>query len=130
MWRNLAEKVKRVDGVGWFVSDVDGTRSLRGIACTSTSSCLAVDGSGQVIAVAVGPNGEASATRHSVPGAEELDEVACTGTTCALGDRSGAIFGSSNGGSSWAARGGGGGAVLGVSCASATLCGAVTSGAW
>jgi len=120
------EHIEEFGGVGWAVTDVDGTTPLRGIACSSTSSCIAVDGSNKLLNLAVAPSGEATTSGQSLKGAGELTAVTCTGQTCAAVDDNGAVFASTNEGVDWFMRHGGGSGLTSVSCASASLCAAVT----
>jgi hypothetical protein len=71
--------------------------------------------------------GAATATTQTVTGAGELTQVTCTGTTCVATDNQGGIFASSNGGSTWERRFGAADKLTSVSCASASLCAAVTN---
>ncbi|HEV7493150.1 Ig domain-containing protein [Baekduia sp.] len=111
----------------WTSTNVDGTTALRGVSCISTTSCLAVDGSGDVLHLAIDADGAATASRQPVDGADGLVAVDCTGTTCAVADSHGGIFASPNAGLDWIQRYSGGGGVTSVSCASASLCAAVTA---
>jgi hypothetical protein len=111
----------------WTSTNVDGTTALRGVSCISTTSCLAVDGSGDVLHLAIDAGGAATASRQPVDGADGLVAVDCTGTTCAVADSHGGIFASPNAGADWIMRYSGGGGVTSVSCASASLCAAVTT---
>jgi hypothetical protein len=120
------EHIKEFGGVGWTVTDVDGTTPLRDIACSSTSACVAVNGSDELLSLAVGPSGEATASGKDLEGAGELIAVACTAQTCAAIDDNGAVFASTNGGVDWSMRYGGGSGLTSASCASASLCAAVT----
>ena len=116
-----------VDDYEWTETDLDGATPLRGVACITTTSCLAVDGGGDVLRLTIASDGTATATRQAIDGADGLITVACTGTTCAATDTHGGIFASTNAGADWATRSSGGGAVTSVSCASASLCAAVTA---
>jgi hypothetical protein len=118
------------EAAGWKATNIDGTTPLRGIVCTSTTSCMAVDGSGQVLNLTINGSGEASVSKKTIEGASELTTITCTGSTCVAGDQGGNyVFRSSNTGESWSKNHALGSAVKSVSCASATLCAAVnTSG--
>ncbi len=111
----------------WASTDVDGATGLRGVACLSTTSCLAVDGGGDVLDLTIGSGGAATATRQAIDGANGLIAISCTGTTCAAADTHGAIFASTNAGADWTTRYSGGAGLTSVSCASASLCAAVTT---
>jgi hypothetical protein len=47
-------------------TNVDGTTGLHGVACTSTTSCVAVDGVGNVVNLAISSEGVATATKHDI----------------------------------------------------------------
>jgi hypothetical protein len=111
----------------WTTTNVDGTTGLRGVSCRSTTSCLAVDGGGDVLLLTIDAGGAATVSRQAVDGADGLVAVDCTGTTCAAADTHGGIFASSNAGADWTTRYSGGAGVTSVSCASASLCAAVTT---
>jgi hypothetical protein len=111
----------------WTSTNVNGTTGLRGVACTTTTSCLAVDGGGDVLNLTISPSGGATATRQAIDGANGLVAVDCTGTTCAVADSHGGIFASTNAGADWTTRYSGGDGLTSVSCASASLCAAVTT---
>jgi Putative Ig domain len=115
------------EAAGWTLTNVNGTTALRGIACSSTISCVAVDGTGEVLNLTIGSNGEATATKQVINGAKELTAVSCTSQTCATVDGNGAIFSSTDAGADWTMRYGGGAPFTSVSCASASLCAAVTT---
>ena len=114
-------------GVGWTATNVNGATGLLGVACISTTSCIAVDGGGDVLNLTIDAGGGATATRQAIDGANGLVTVACTGTTCAVADTNGGIFASTNSGADWTTRYSGGGGVTSVSCASVSLCAAVTT---
>jgi putative Ig domain-containing protein/List-Bact-rpt repeat protein len=116
-----------VDDYEWTSTNVNGTTGLRGVACITTTSCLAVDGGGDVLNLTIAPDGGATAIRQAIDGANGLVTIACTGTTCAAADTHGGIFASTNAGADWTTRYTGGAGVTSVSCASASLCAAVTT---
>ncbi|HST56232.1 MAG TPA: putative Ig domain-containing protein [Solirubrobacteraceae bacterium] len=111
----------------WTSTNVNGTTGLRGVSCVTTTSCFAVDGGSDVLILMISPSGGATATRQAIDGANGLVTVACTGTTCAAADTHGGIFASTNAGADWTTRYSGGAVVTSVSCASASLCAAVTT---
>jgi Zn-dependent metalloprotease len=113
------------EATGWKATNIDGTTPLRGIVCTSTTSCMAVDGSGQVLNLTIAGGGEASVSKQTITGASELNTITCTGSTCVAGDGKGGIFTSYNTGSSWGKRYASGDKLNSVSCISAWLCGGV-----
>jgi hypothetical protein len=110
---------------GWKATNVDGATALRGIVCTSTTSCMAVDGSASVLNLTIAAGGEATVSKKAITGASELNAITCTGSTCLLGDGKGAVFASYNSGSTWATRLGSGDKLSSLSCSSAWLCGGV-----
>ena len=116
-----------VDDYEWTATNVNGTTGLRGVACISTTSCLAVDGGGDVLDLTIAPDGTATVTRQAIDGANGLITIACTGTTCAAADTHGGIFASTDAGADWTTRSSGGAGLTSVSCASASLCAAVTT---
>jgi hypothetical protein len=118
--------IKESGGTGWTSTDVDGSAVLRAIACSSPTSCVAVDASGKVLNLTIGFDGEATASGQDIEGADELVALTCIGPTCAAVDSNGAAFSSTNAGADWSLRYGGGAAFTSVSCASASLCAAVT----
>jgi hypothetical protein len=113
---------------GWTATDVDGATALHGIACISTTACIAVDGTGEILKLTIGATGEATATRQAIDGAHELTAVSCTGATCAVADGNGSLFSSTNAGAGWTMHYGGGAPFTSVSCPSASLCVAATTG--
>ena len=110
---------------GWKATNVDGTTALRGIVCTSTTSCMAVDGSASVLNLTIAAGGEATVTKTAITGAGELNALSCTGSTCVVGDGTGTVFVSYNKGSTWTRRLVSGDKVSSLSCSSAYLCGGV-----
>ena len=42
---HIATSTGQIESSSWKETDVDGSTALNGIACTSTTSCVAVDGS-------------------------------------------------------------------------------------
>jgi hypothetical protein len=116
------------DPTGWTATNVDGATALRGVACISTTACIAVDGSGDVLELTIGATGEATATRKAVDGAKALTAISCTGSTCAVADGNGSLFSSTNAGAGWIMHYGGGAPFTSVSCPSASLCVAATTG--
>lgn len=115
------------EGAGWAATNVGNEAALYGIACSSTTSCVAVDGGDEALNLTIGPSGDATASRQVIDGADGLVAVDCTGTTCAAVDEQGGIFASTNAGADWIVRHGGGAGLTDVSCASASLCAAVTA---
>jgi hypothetical protein len=112
---------------GWTATNVNGEAPLDAIACSSTTSCVAVDGSDEVLNLTIGPSGEATASKQGIDGANGLIAVDCTGATCSAVDDQGGIFASTNAGADWIVRHGEGAGLTSVSCASPSLCAAVTT---
>lgn len=50
------EHIEESGGVGWTSTDIDGSAALRDVACSSTTSCVAVDGTARVINLTIGPD--------------------------------------------------------------------------
>jgi hypothetical protein len=117
---NTEAKIKEVSG--WKSSDVDGTTALHGIACIAKTSCVAIDGTGDVLHLTINGSGEAEAFRDDIDGTNSLSAITCTGFTCATVDKQGNVFVSGNGGASWAQSLATGTDLTSVSCASSALC--------
>jgi hypothetical protein len=123
---NTAEKIKEetkeYQETGWTSTDIDGSTALHGIACVARTSCLAVDGTGDVLDLAIDGSGEASASKVDIDGTNSLDAIACTGFSCATVDNQGNVFVSGNGGVNWSKEIATGTDLTSVSCASSALC--------
>ncbi len=117
---NTEAKIKET--AGWQIKDVDGSTALHGIACTSTISCMAVDGEGHVLDLAIDSSGKATVTTEDLDGTNDLTAIACTGATCATVDSVGNIFTSSNAGATWTNEHSLGADLTSVSCAASALC--------
>jgi hypothetical protein len=118
---NTAEKI--TESPGWKTTEIDGTTPLHGVACTSTTSCFAVDGEGNVLDLTINASGEATVSKHDIDGTNDLTAITCTeGFMCAAVDKPGNVFVSSNGGTTWSAQLALGGDLTSVSCASSSLC--------
>jgi Collagen triple helix repeat (20 copies) len=117
---NTEAKIKEVSG--WKSSDVDGTTALHGIACIAKTSCVAIDGTGDVLHLTINGSGEATASKDDIDGTNSLNAITCTGFTCATIDKQGNVLVSANGGSSWAQSLATGTDLTSVSCASSALC--------
>jgi hypothetical protein len=117
---NTQTKIK--EEAGWKSTDVDGATALHGIACTSATSCLAVDGEGNILDLAINGSGEAMVSKQDVDGTNDLTASACTGLACAAVDRQGNILLSANGGGSWIKQYETGTDLTSVSCSSNALC--------
>ena len=100
--------------------------ALNGIACTSTTSCVAVDGSGNVLNLKIESSGAATASKHDIDGTTSLTAVTCTGSSiCVTVDNAGNVFVSKNGGETWTKEYSLGDKLTSVSCASTSLCATV-----
>ena len=120
---HVASSVKQIESGGWTVSAVDSPNALNGIGCTSPNSCVAVDGVGNVVDVAVAGNGSATGSKQDIDGTNKLDAVTCTGTSiCVAVDDVGNVFTSANSGATWRKEYAFGTNLTGVSCASGSLC--------
>jgi Zn-dependent metalloprotease len=122
----VTEKGVKTAG-GWTATNVNGSTALQAVSCSSTSSCLAVDGSNKVLSLAIAEGGAATASSQALAGAGALADVTCNGVNCVAVDAQGAIFASSNSGATWAKRFEARGNLTSVSCASAELCVAGTT---
>ncbi len=119
---NTEAKIKTLSNSGWKSTDVDGTTALHGIACTSRTSCFAVDSEGNVLDLAINGIGEATVSKHDIDATNDLTAITCTGFSCATVDNQGDVFVSGNGGVSWSRELETGTILTGVSCASSALC--------
>jgi hypothetical protein len=118
---NTAAKIE--EKTGWISTDIDGTTALTGIACTSTTSCVAVDGKGDVLDLTVNGNGDATVSKHDVDGTNDLTAITCTeGVVCAAVDSSGNVFVSTDRGATWNDQLALGTDLTSVACASTSLC--------
>lgn len=113
---------------GWKATSVNESTALQAVACSSTSTCIAIDGSDEVISMSIAEGGGATASSQVVAGADELTDVNCVGATCVAVDDEGAVFASTDSGESWDERFQARGKLTGVSCASSALCAAGTDG--
>lgn len=113
---------------GWKATNVNGATALQAVACSSTSSCLAIDGSDEVIKMSIAEGGGATPSSQVIAGADELTDVNCVGASCVAVDDEGAVFASTNSGGTWAERFQARGKLTSVSCASSELCAAMTDG--
>lgn len=125
--RVATTEAKIKEAGGWKATSVNGGVALISVACSSTSSCIAIDGNDEVLNLSIAENGAASVSGQTVAEGEELADVTCTGTTCAAVGAEGGIFASSNSGSTWARRFNAAETLMAVSCASSSLCEAVTN---
>ncbi len=117
---NTEAKIK--EPAGWKSTDVDGTTALQAIACVARTSCVAVDGTGAVLDLAINGSGEASASKDDIDGTNSLSAITCRGFTCVTVDKQGNVFVSGNGGASWSQSLATGTDLTSVSCASIALC--------
>lgn len=116
------------EAAGWKATNVNGSTALQAVACSSTSSCIAIDGSDEVINMSIAGGGGATPSSQVIAGADELTDVNCIGASCTAVDDEGAVFASTNSGATWAERFQARGKLTSLSCASSELCAAVTDG--
>lgn len=119
---HVATSTTQIESPSWTETTVDGTTTLNGVACTSTTSCVAVDPAGNVLDLTIGSGGEASASKQNIDGSNSLTAVACTSTTCVTVDDHGYAFVSHDSGKTWTVLYHAEAGLTSVSCASATLC--------
>ena len=110
------------DSAGWKSTDVDGALPLHGISCTSTTSCVAVDGKGDVLDLAINGTDEATVAKDDVDGTNDLTAITCTEAVCAVVDSAGNVFVSTDAGATWNVQLELGSDLTSVSCASSSLC--------
>jgi YD repeat-containing protein len=124
----VANTAAKVESGEWVKTDVDGSKSLHGVACVTTTSCVVVDGSGNAINLVIAGSGVATATSHNVDSTNNLTAITCTtSSTCVMVDNHGNIFISYNGGETWVKQYALGDNLTAVSCSSPSLCVAVDS---
>jgi streptogramin lyase len=120
---HIATGITQIESSSWKETDVDGSTALNGIACTSTTSCVAIDRSGNVLNLTIESSGAATASTQNIDGTNDLTAVTCTGgSTCAAVDNAGNVFISTNGGATWSNQYQLGDKLTSVSCASSSLC--------
>ena len=118
---NTAAKIE--ESGAWKSTEIDAFLSLHGIACSSTTFCVAVDGEGHVIDLQIGDNGEASVSKEDIDGTNDLTAVTCTATpVCLAVDDDGNVFMSPDGGRQWGREYAFGKDLTDVSCSSRELC--------
>ena len=123
---HVATSTSQIESSSWKETDVDGSSALNGIACTATTSCVAVDGSGNALKLTIESSGAATASKHDIDGTTSLTGVACSGSsTCVAVDGAGNVFVSKNSGETWTKEYTLGDKLTSVSCASASLCATV-----
>ena len=117
------------EATGYAATNVNGAKALTGIACSSTTNCLAIDAGKEILKLTIAqPAGTATVSKVALPEASGLTSVTCPGATCVATDSDGGIFTSTNGGTNWQKRHEAGDPLKSVSCASATLCVSVNAG--
>jgi Zn-dependent metalloprotease len=94
-----AAKVK--EAAGWTATSVNGGSALRSVACSSTTSCIAVGGTSKLLNLTIAESGAATVSSQTLTGAGALSDVTCTGSTCVASDESGNVFSSTNSGATW-----------------------------
>ena len=120
---HVATSTGQVESSSWKETDVDGSTTLNGIACTATTSCVAVDSNGNAIKLTIESSGAATAAKHDIDGTTDLTAVTCTGgSTCVAVDNAGNVFVSKNSGESWSKEYTLSDKLTSVSCASSSLC--------
>jgi hypothetical protein len=109
---------------GWTATEVDAFLPLHGIACDSTTFCVAVDGEGHVLDLQINGSGEATVSKEDIDAANDLTGVTCVTmtSTCVAVDGQGNVFMSQDGGRQWGKEYAFGKDLTGVSCASRSLC--------
>jgi Zn-dependent metalloprotease len=119
---NTEAKVKEASG--WSATDIEGSTALTGIVCTTTSSCLAIDDTGNVIDLTINSSGEATASKEDIDGTNKLTAITCTGLTCVAVDSQGNVLVSSIGGAAgtWKNEHAFGTDLTSVSCSTGALC--------
>jgi hypothetical protein len=118
---NTEAKIK--ESSGWKSTDVDGTTALHGIACTSTTSCVAVDSAGDVLNLTIESNGTVTPSKQDIDGTNSLTAIGCSGSsTCAAVDDVGNVFVSNNKGATWVREHQLSDDLTSISCASTALC--------
>jgi hypothetical protein len=117
---NTEAKIK--EEKGWKPTDVDGSTSLQGVSCTSTTSCIAVDSAGDVLDLTIESSGSVKASKHNIDGTSSLTAISCSGSTCAAVDTVGNVFVTNNKGETWVREHRLEDKLTSVSCASTSLC--------
>jgi YD repeat-containing protein len=97
----LARSTSQIESSTWAVKNIDSTNALNGIACSSTLTCVAVDGLGNVVKISIDIVGTVTTSTQNIDGTNSLTAVSCYGVTCAAVDNHGNIFSSTNSGGSW-----------------------------
>jgi hypothetical protein len=118
---NTEAKIK--ESGAWKSTEIDAFLLLHGIACSSTTFCVAVDGEGHVIDLQIGGSGEASVAKEDIDGTNDLTAVTCTtAPVCVAVDDNGNVFMSPDGGRQWGKEYAFGKDLTGISCSSRELC--------
>jgi RHS repeat-associated protein len=120
----VAASAAQIESSPWKASNVDPGTALNGVACTSTTSCVAVDAAGNLLNLTVGSTGEATAVKHDIDEANSLTAVSCSGASCVTVDVHGNVFVSTDSGKTWLPQYEFGDDMTSVSCASSKLCAA------
>jgi Zn-dependent metalloprotease len=115
-----ATKVKEAGG--WTATSVNGGSALRSVACSSTTSCIAVGGTTKLLKLTIAESGAATVSSQTLSGAGALSDVTCTGATCIASDESGNVFSSTNSGTTWSKPYEAKENLTSVACASESLC--------
>jgi YD repeat-containing protein len=119
---HVAPTAKAIEDGDWTQTNMDGSTALTGVACLTTTSCLAVDGSGNLLEMTVNAETGAGSQIEKVPafdGTNALTGISCpTSSLCAMVDNHGNLLVASQN----SAKSGLAGDLTSVSCASTTLC--------
>jgi len=116
-------EAKIKEAAGWKSTDIEGTTALHGIACVSTTSCFAIDGTGNILDVTINGSGEATETKEDIDGTNDLTAITCTeGTECVAADSKGNVFVWTAIDEAWNSRYTLGTDITSVSCSARTLC--------
>ncbi|HXA53442.1 MAG TPA: collagen-like protein [Solirubrobacteraceae bacterium] len=121
---HVADTAGKIDETaGWKSTDVDTFLPLHGIACSSTTFCVAVDGEGHVLDLTINGSGQAAVSKEDLDGTNDLTAVTCTiSLVCVAVDNQGNVFMSPDGGREWGKEYALGKDFTGVSCSSRELC--------
>ena len=120
---NTEAKIKEEHG--WKSKDVDGSTALHGIACTTVTWCVAIDGNGHVFDLTNSSTDEVAVFKEEdLDGANDLTALTCTGETCVAADSKGNVFVSVDAGEpeTWRIEHTFGTDITGLSCPASTLC--------
>jgi YD repeat-containing protein len=122
----VATSTSQIESSEWKKNkSVDESAALNGIACTSTESCIAVDGAGSVVNLSINSKAAVKATKQDIDGTTSLTAVTCVpSSTCVTVDSAGNVFVSMDSGVTWTMQYSVGTHLTSVSCSSSSLCAA------